>query len=68
MGISIDGTKKHVEVTPPLNKNKQDYTGGTNDKTRDSQTCETGDSRSYPDNQSKKAKVGRSIDGTKIHV
>ena len=49
MGSSIDGTKIHVELTPPPNTNKQDYAGGTNDKTRDSQTRETGDSRSETD-------------------
>ena len=49
VGSSIDGTKIHIELTPPPNTNKQDYAGGTNDKTRDSQTCETGDSRSYTD-------------------
>ena len=29
VGSSIDGTKIHVELTPPPNKNKQDYTGDT---------------------------------------
>ena len=37
--------KINVELTPPPNTNKQDYDGGTNDKTRDSQTCEYEDSR-----------------------
>ena len=46
MGSSIDGKKNHIELTPPPNTNKQDYTGGTNDKTRDSLTRETGDSPS----------------------
>ena len=32
-------------LTPPLNKNKQDYKSGTNDKTRDSHTRETSVSR-----------------------
>ena len=49
MGISIDKTKIHVESTPPPNTNKKDYAGGTNDKTRDSQTRESGDSRSETD-------------------
>ena len=44
MGSSIDETKMNVELTPPPNTNKQDYTGGTNDKTRDSQTRESDDS------------------------
>ena len=46
MGTSIDGTKIYTELTLPPNTNKQDYTGGTNDKTRDSHTRETGNSRS----------------------
>ena len=49
VGSSIDGTKIHVELTPPPNTNKQDYAGGTNDKTRDSLTRETGDSPSDTD-------------------
>ena len=49
MGSSIDGTKIHVELTPPPNTNKQDYSGGTNDKTRDSQTRESEDYRSDTD-------------------
>ena len=49
MGSSIDETKINVELTPPPNTNKQDYAGGTNDKTRDSQTRKTGDSRSEID-------------------
>ena len=36
VGSSIDETKIHVEVTPPPNTNKQDYAGGTNDKTHNS--------------------------------
>ena len=36
-------------MNPPPYANKKDYKGGTNDKTRDSQTCETGDSRSDTD-------------------
>ena len=46
VGSSIDETKINVELTPPPNTNKQDYSGGTNDKTRDSQTHESEDSRS----------------------
>ena len=49
MGSSIDGTKIHVELTSPPNTNKQDYTGGTNDNTRDFHTRETGNSRSDTD-------------------
>ena len=33
-------------MTPPPYKNKQDYKGGTNDKTHDSHTHESGVSRS----------------------
>ena len=44
MGSSIDEKKTNVELTPPPNTNKQDYAGGTNDKTRDSQTRESGNS------------------------
>ena len=49
MGSSIDATKIHVELTRPPNKNNQYYAGGTNDKTRDYQTRESGDSRSKTD-------------------
>ena len=49
VGSSIEGTKNssvltpHQSVlTPPPYKNKQDYRGGTNDKTHDSHTRETG--------------------------
>ena len=45
MGSSID-KKTNVELTPPPNTNKKDYAGGTNDKTRDSKTCEYEDYRS----------------------
>ena len=45
MGSSIDEKKTNVELTPPPNTNKQDYAGGTNDNTRDSQTHESEDSR-----------------------
>ena len=44
MGSSIDEKKTNVELTPPPNTNKQDHASGTNDKTRDSQTRESGDS------------------------
>ena len=53
VGSSIDGTKIHVELTPPPNTNKQDYAGGTNDKTRDSLTRETGDSPSDTDSSAR---------------
>ena len=54
VGSSIEVTKKtsvcvtpHPSVlTPPPYKNKQDYKGGTNDKTHDSHTRETSVSRS----------------------
>ena len=49
MGSSINETKINVELTPPPNTNTKDYAGGTNDKTRDSQTRESGDSRSDTD-------------------
>ena len=49
MGSSIYGTKIHVELTPLPNTNNQDYAGGTNYKTRNAQTQETGDSRSESD-------------------
>ena len=45
VGSSICGKKIHVEFTLPPNKNKQDYKGGKNYKTRDSLTRKTGD---YP--------------------
>ena len=44
MGSIIDGTKIPVKLTPPPYTNKQDYKGGTNDKTRDYLTRETSDS------------------------
>ena len=46
---SIDETKINVELKPPPNTNKQDYAGVTNDKTRDSQTRESENSRSDTD-------------------
>ena len=49
MGSSIDETKIHVELTPPPNTNKQDNAGGKNDNTHNSQTRESGDSRSETD-------------------
>ena len=60
VGSSIEGTKNpsvltpHSSVlTPPPYKNKQDYKGGTNDKTRDSHTRETSVSRSDDDSLSR---------------
>ena len=44
VGSTIDETKTNVELIPSPNTNKQDYAGGTNDKTRDSKTCESEDS------------------------
>ena len=41
--------KIHVELTPPSNTNNQDYAGGTNYKTCDSHTRESGDSWSDTD-------------------
>ena len=35
VGSSIEGTKNTSVLNPPPYKNKQDYKGGTNDKTRD---------------------------------
>ena len=49
VGSSIEGTKNPSVLTPPPYKNKQDYKGGTNDKTHDSHTHETGVSRSDDD-------------------
>ena len=56
VGSSIEGTKypsvltpNPSILTPPPYKNKQDYIGGTNDKTRDSHTRETSVSRSEDD-------------------
>ena len=49
MGSIIDGTTIHVELTPPPNTNKQDYSGGTNGETRDYMTHKTGDSPSDTD-------------------
>ena len=54
VGSSIEGTKQtsvcvttHPSgLTPPLYKNKQDYKGGTNDKTHDSHTHKSGVYRS----------------------
>ena len=55
VGCSIEGIKQtsvcvtpHPSgLTPSPYKNKQDYKGGTNDKTHDSYTHESGVSRSY---------------------
>ena len=49
---------KNVEVTPPTNTNKQDYAGSKNDKTRDSQTRESGDSRSETDGSARNLDEG----------
>ena len=46
MGSGIDETKIDLELTSPPNTNKQDYVGGTNNKTCDYQTHESGDSQS----------------------
>ena len=54
MGSIIDERKINVELTPPPNTNKQDYAGVTNDKTRDSQTRESGYSRSDTDGCARK--------------
>ena len=45
VGSSIEGTKILSILTSPPYKNKKDYKGVTNDKTRDSHTHETSD---YP--------------------
>ena len=47
--IGIDETKINLKLTPPPYKNKQDYDGGTNEKTCDSQTLESEDSWSDTD-------------------
>ena len=57
MGSSIDETKINVELTPPSITNKEYYAGVTNDKTCDSQTRESEDSRSDTDG------CARNIDG-----
>ena len=57
MVSSIDETKFNIELTPLPNTNKQDYAGCTNDKIRDSQTRESGDSRSETDG------CARNLDG-----
>ena len=53
VGSSIEGTKIPSILTPPPYKNKKEYKGGTNDKTRDSHTRETSVSRSYNDSCAK---------------
>ena len=40
MVVALKAKKSSVLTSPPY-KNKQDYKGGTNDKTRDSHTHET---------------------------
>ena len=49
LGSSIEGKKLSSILTPPPYKNKKDYKGGTNDKSRDSHTRETSDSPSNND-------------------
>ena len=49
MDCSIDETKIHIKLTPPPYTNKHEYVGGTNEKTRDSQTLESDDSPSNTD-------------------
>ena len=49
VGSIIEGKKIPSILTPPPYKNKKDYKGGTNDKTRNSHTRETSDSRSDND-------------------
>ena len=44
VGSSIEGTKFPSILTPPPYENKKYYKGSTNEKTRDSHTCETSDS------------------------
>ena len=46
MYSSIDETKINVELIPHPNTNKEEYAGGTNYKTRDSQKHESEDYRS----------------------
>ena len=41
--------KTIIKLTPPLYTNKHEYVGGTNEKTRDSQTRESDDSPSDTD-------------------
>ena len=41
---SIDETELNLKLTPPPYTNKHEYVGGANEKTRDSQTCESDDS------------------------
>ena len=45
MHSSIDETKINLKLTPPPYKNKKYYDVGTDEKTRDSQTCKSEDSR-----------------------
>ena len=54
MGSSIDGTKIPSILTPSPYTNKQEYKGGTNDKTRDLYTCKTSDSPSNHDSCARK--------------
>ena len=68
VGSSTEGTKNtsvltpHSSVlTPPPYKNKQDYRGGTNDKTNDSHTRETSVSRSDHDSLARNLDVENKI-------
>ena len=54
MDSSIDETKLNLKLTPLPYTNKQDYVGGTNDKTRDSQTRESEDYQSDTDGCARK--------------
>ena len=45
MDSSIDETNSNLKLTPPTYTNNHEYVGGTNEKTRDSQTRESDD---YP--------------------
>ena len=49
MDSSIDETKHNLKLTPSSYTNKYEYVGGTNEKTRDSQTREYDDSPSDTD-------------------
>ena len=49
MDSSIDETKPNLKLTPPPYTNNHEYVGGTNEKTRASQTREFDDSPSDTD-------------------
>ena len=63
LGSSIEGTKLSSILTPPPYKNKKDYKGGTNDKTRDSHTRETSDSPSDNDSCARNLDVEHKSEG-----